>query len=289
MEGINKISSGGVVYAVEDEENREEVEKLKNPEFSDTGNVAGIASFPDFLAKVKSKMDIFGFFRDFKAGMQFVLHAGQIVNNCVSDRADLPLAAKQGKLLAEEDAVLKNMIAKLNSDLGRRIDVYGSLLDFALSCEQGISVFCTGSITTDTPFAYCVGEVFVRGDDFKIVAYNLQSGEVATNRKTNNMPTWEGWSNLVINTDLGKTKFIEFGDGSYFNDPLGLLKNKWENLDVNSTYLVRLVCGNTYLATVLKWSEHTYGSAFIIGYGLSEPIYANLNKGVWSEKVLATK
>ena len=100
---------------------------------------------------------------------------------------------------------------------------------------------------------------------------------------------WTGWQKYVTDSDLGKAKFAEFRSSEFFNNPLGLLKNKWENLAVDSTYLVRLVCGNTYLATVLKWTEHTYGSVFIIGYELSEPIYANLNNGVWTEKTLATK
>ena len=55
-------------------------------------------------------MNIFQWYRDFKAGMQFVLHAGQIVNNCVSSDADKPLAAAQGKALQDQ-------LTKLYSDL----------------------------------------------------------------------------------------------------------------------------------------------------------------------------
>ena len=43
--------------------------------------------------------------------LQFVLHAGQIVNNCMSDATNLPLAAAQGKALME-------LYTQLNSDLG---------------------------------------------------------------------------------------------------------------------------------------------------------------------------
>ena len=55
-------------------------------------------------------MNIFQWYRDFKAGMQFVLHAGQIVNNCVSSDADKPLAAAQGKALQDQ-------LTKFYSDL----------------------------------------------------------------------------------------------------------------------------------------------------------------------------
>ncbi len=101
-------------------------ESVETPEFDDSGTVSGISSFPDFLNLVKSKMNFFQFFRNFKAGMQFVLHAGQIVNNCVTDNAGLPLSAAQGK-------VLKDLYTQLYSDSNRRflIDkaIYNSLTD----------------------------------------------------------------------------------------------------------------------------------------------------------------
>ena len=77
----------------------QDIYNIENPVFDDSGEVEEVASFPDFLSSVVSKMNLFQFFRNFKAGMQFVLHAGQIVNNCTSDADNLPLAAKQGQVL----------------------------------------------------------------------------------------------------------------------------------------------------------------------------------------------
>ena len=85
-------------------------ESVETPEFDDSGTVEGISSFPSFLETMKSKMNFFQFFRNLKAGLQFVLHAGQIVNNCVTDNAGLPLSAAQGK-------VLKDLYTQLYSDL----------------------------------------------------------------------------------------------------------------------------------------------------------------------------
>lgn len=76
-------------------------ESVETPEFDDSGAVEGISSFPSFLETMKSKMNFFQFFRNLKAGLQFVLHAGQIVNNCVTDNAGLPLSAAQGKALKD--------------------------------------------------------------------------------------------------------------------------------------------------------------------------------------------
>ena len=87
----------------------QDIMDIESPEFDDSGTVEGISSFPSFLETMKSKMNFFQFFRNLKAGLQFVLHAGQIVNNCVTDNAGLPLSAAQGK-------ILKDLYTQLYSD-----------------------------------------------------------------------------------------------------------------------------------------------------------------------------
>lgn len=87
-------------------------------------------------------------------------------------------------------------------------DIQGSLLDFALSCGIGVTVFRAGTSTTDTPFVYCMGLIFKKGQDYKIVAYDLLSGNVSTNRKLQNISEWVGWVNLVTNTDLNPEVYI---------------------------------------------------------------------------------
>lgn len=83
---------------------------VQNPEFDDSGTSEEISSFPEFLGTVKSKMNFFQFFRNLKSGLQFVLHVGSIVNNCVTDNPNLPLSAAQGKALQDQ-------LATLNSNL----------------------------------------------------------------------------------------------------------------------------------------------------------------------------
>ena len=96
-------------------------ESVETPEFDDSGTVEGISSFPSFLQTMKSKMNFFQFFRNLKAGLQFVLHAGQIVNNCVTDNAGLPLSAAQGKALMDK-------YTQLYSEVGDRWTLYGASL-----------------------------------------------------------------------------------------------------------------------------------------------------------------
>ncbi len=92
------------------------LEEMKNlekgvlyPEFDDSGEVEGITSFTDFLDSVVSKIPLVKFLRNFKAGMKFVLHAGQLVTDCVTDRDDLPVAACTVKNLMD-------LYTQLNSD-----------------------------------------------------------------------------------------------------------------------------------------------------------------------------
>lgn len=39
-----------------------------------------------------------------------------------------------------------------------------------------------------------------------------------------------------------------------------------------------------YLALIQKYSYHTYGSVFIMGYGFSNPVYVRLVNNVWKEQ-----
>lgn len=87
-------------------------DKVENAltEFDDSGTAEGITSFTDMLAKLVTGNKLAVTLRNLKAGLQFVLHTGSIVNNCVTDNAKLPLSAAQGK-------VLQDAITKLNGEL----------------------------------------------------------------------------------------------------------------------------------------------------------------------------
>ena len=110
----------------------QDIMDIESPEFDDSGTVEGISSFPSFLETMKSKMNFFQFFRNLKAGLQFVLHTGQIVNNCVTDNAGLPLSAAQGK-------VLKDLYTQLYSDLSN-----GSVIANFSPMESNEANFCKG-------------------------------------------------------------------------------------------------------------------------------------------------
>ena len=172
----------------------QDIMDIEQPEFDDSGTVSGIDSFPAFLNKTKSKMNIFQWYRDFKAGMQFVLHAGQIVNNCVSSDADKPLAAAQGKALQDQ-------LTKLYSDL-RNVDavVKGSLLDYAKNVNTFENV-STGDPTTDIPDSarYCIAHIMYRANSW-FISIEGRDNRLYTNY--NNGNDWTGWQATALKSDL---------------------------------------------------------------------------------------
>ncbi|MGI6080809.1 MAG: phage tail protein, partial [Candidatus Avilachnospira sp.] len=87
-----------------------EIGSLMYPEFDDSGTVSGITDFNSFYNSLVSKMSIFDFFRNLKAGLKFVLNVGQLVTDTATNNDNLPAAAS---------AVYKNAqaISKLNADV----------------------------------------------------------------------------------------------------------------------------------------------------------------------------
>ena len=99
--------------------NMDEIERALT-EFDDSGKAEGITSFTDMFTKLATGNKLAVTLRNLKAGLQFCLHVGSIVNNCVTDNARLPLSAAQGK-------VLMDAVTKLNSDLKYTVKHYSSL------------------------------------------------------------------------------------------------------------------------------------------------------------------
>lgn len=72
------------------------------PAFDDSGVVPGISGFGDFLNRLTSGVRFPDFFRDLKAGLKFVLHTGQLVNNGLcNEPGKYPLDAAYGRTLLE--------------------------------------------------------------------------------------------------------------------------------------------------------------------------------------------
>lgn len=102
-------------YNIEDfNDNMDKLETALT-EFDDSGSADGITSFTEMITKFVTGNKLAVTLRNLKAGLQFVLHTGSIVNNCVTDNPKLPLSAAQGK-------VLMDYFNQLNSDLDLKLN-----------------------------------------------------------------------------------------------------------------------------------------------------------------------
>lgn len=175
----------------------QDIMDIETPEFDDSGTVEGISSFPSFLETMKSKMNFFQFFRNLKAGLQFVLHAGQIVNNCVTDNAGLPLSAAQGK-------VLKDLYTQLYSEIGNRFYVRASETDFNNMTRSGYFfgklVQNTPDGTTDTNWIVEV-QAFDNNTGWTFQRATRASDKSIFTRIQSNR-TWSDWEVLALKSDL---------------------------------------------------------------------------------------
>lgn len=132
----------------------------------------------------------------------------------------------------------------INNNLKSTTDVTGSLLDFALSCEQGMTYFRTTNSTTDSPFPFSVGLIYRRNNDFKIVGYDLLGNGIKTNRKTGDMENWDGWHLTALKSDLDLKASITPGYTPF--------KFRYDNRYPNVLYIHNLETDELYYAELTK-------------------------------------
>ena len=147
-------------------------------------------------------MNFFQFFRNLKAGLQFVLHAGQIVNNCVTDNAGLPLSAAQGKVLKDLYTQLYSDLNTTNNNLSNAgITTVKKITDLYAIKKSGF--YCYDAGASNAPMSSRGGMVIANylSDawiSLNVVPYALS--KIYTNSKYNS--TWTGWSELASKDDL---------------------------------------------------------------------------------------
>jgi len=170
-------------------------------EFDDSGVTEDIKSFPDFLSKFVTGNKVAITLRNLKAGLQFVLHTGQIVNNCVTDNAGLPLSAAQGK-------VLKALIDTTNNNLSNAgIPTVKKITDLYAIKKSGFYYYDAGA--TNAPMSSRGGMIvanYLSDSWISLTVVPYASSKIYTNTKYNN--TWVGWAESATKDDL--TKSIDF-------------------------------------------------------------------------------
>lgn len=124
------------------------MEGIETPEFDASGTVEGITGKTTLLASFVTRMPLVKFMRNVVAGFKLVLYAGQVVNNCVTDNAGLPLSAAQGK-------VLMDLYTVLNTKIGSKVAVV-SFIKSSIPIAAGADFYAYIPIDIDTTDAIWV-------------------------------------------------------------------------------------------------------------------------------------
>nr|DAQ55391.1 MAG TPA: putative tail fiber protein [Caudoviricetes sp.] len=103
-------------YSVQDQNNNWDkadaaLKDLDTPTFEDYSGSTTVPDAATAIGNIKSKGKLSTTFSNIKAAFKGACLIGQIINNCVTNNAKLPLSAAQGKALMD-------LYTKLNSDLG---------------------------------------------------------------------------------------------------------------------------------------------------------------------------
>ncbi|MFR6219785.1 MAG: phage tail protein [Enterocloster bolteae] len=113
------VSPGALVKKLEFDNLKTRVEDVETPEFDASGTAEGITDKTSLLDSFVTKMPLVKFMRNVVAGFKLVLYSGQIVNNCVTDRPDLPGSAAQLKVLMDLYTVLNTKKVEMPGGKGR--------------------------------------------------------------------------------------------------------------------------------------------------------------------------
>lgn len=171
-------------------------------EFDDSGVTEDIKSFPDFLSKFVTGNKVAITLRNLKAGLQFVLHAGQIVNNCVTDNAGLPLSAAQGKVLKDLYTQLYSDLNTTNNNLSNSgIPIVKKITDLYSIKTSGFYYYDAG--TTNAPQSSRGGMIianYLSDLWISLIVVPYASSKIYTNTKYNN--TWVGWAESATKNDF---------------------------------------------------------------------------------------
>ena len=187
----------------------QDIMDIESPEFDDSGTVEGISSFPSFLETMKSKMNFFQFFRNLKAGLQFVLHTGQIVNNCVTDNSSLPLSAAQGKALMDKYTQLYSDLNTTNNNLSKAKytnDLFYDRNEPAFVSWNGDTLntpLKAGLTDCQEGFAFCYGNW---NSYMTVIAFAKNSNKMWIYSKLT-----QEWTEYVTKNDLN-ARFMDMSD-----------------------------------------------------------------------------
>ena len=110
------VTPGALVKKVEFEELEKRVEETEKPTFEDYTGDTSVPAASAAIEELKSKSKLGVLLSNIKAAFKGACLIGHIVNNCVTDNANLPLSAAQGKALMDAVNVLNTKVGSYTNE-----------------------------------------------------------------------------------------------------------------------------------------------------------------------------
>ena len=262
----------------------QDIMDIESPEFDDSGTVEGISSFPSFLEAMKSKMNFFQFFRNLKAGLQFVLHAGQIVNNCVTDNAGLPLSAAQGKVLKDLYTQLYSDLNTTNNNLSNSgIPIVKKITDLYSIKTSGFYYYDAGAM--NAPLSSRGGMIianYLSDSWISLIVVPYASSKIYTNTKYNN--TWVGWAESATKDDLPNIFTAQLGTSNLEGNHATTIKGLWNSFPEKQVFACNLVDSNNFCVCGYIYGNHKYGAVLYLAF--NDCGIVKCNNGTFSDTKL---
>ena len=141
--------------------------------FTDADLDSGITSFPTFLTKIVSGMKLAKFLRNFKAGMAYVLHVGDLINNATCTESGKALDARMGKTLQDQITSLNDSFQCGSKAVSFTTERQTVSISFTAAFSKSPVIVCS-PVKAGVEMAYIV--ITSRSTSGFTAAYKMENG-----------------------------------------------------------------------------------------------------------------
>lgn len=185
-------------------QNTDKIDETLAPTFEDYTGETPVPTTDEALKNIKSKTKLSILMQNIKAFCKGCCTLGMLVDNCVTNNNNLPLAASQGKILMDQITSLNNNIGNTGKYL--RTDNIDNAAETLWPKIEGSSSYDftwipenAGGITAGAK-ARVIGSYINSEYETQMVLSYLSSAPVVQREKING--SWGEWKAFVIKSDL---------------------------------------------------------------------------------------
>ncbi len=185
-------------------QNTDKIDETLVPTFEDYTGETPVPTTDEALKNIKSKTKLSILMQNIKAFCKGCCTLGMLVDNCVTNNNNLPLAASQGKILMDQITSLNNNIGNTGKYL--RTDNIDNAAETLWPKIEGSSSYDftwipenAGGITAGAK-ARVIGSYINSEYETQMVLSYLSSAPVVQREKING--SWGEWKAFVIKSDL---------------------------------------------------------------------------------------